>query len=157
MASMKMNNQLEDSAVVKKKMADEDSISKFLVTTGHEMEVRKLARTVLHQMLKCLSNAFEIHGFGKQCVKAAEDLTKRLYRWIEITHIECGFYDGDCYIIIYFRRMEGIHCAFRDAKIRVNERRKRRDLLYSMGLRAKGKYMVESIDTAETPSFVVDK
>ena len=127
------------------------------MTTGHEMEVRKLARTVLHQMLKCLSNAFEIQGFGKQCVLAAESLTKRLYRWIDVTDIENGYYDGDCYIIIYFKRIQGIHCAFRDAKVRVNEGRKKRELLFSVGLRATGRYMVDSLDTAETPSYVVNK
>ena len=67
-------------------------------------------------MLRCLSDDFEIHGYGKKNVVGVENICRKLYRWIEIKDIKTGFVQGDTFIIVYYRRLKGIHNKFREMK-----------------------------------------
>jgi len=79
-------------------------LSKFLIQSGQDFEVVAMTRNVMSQMLKCLSDEYEIHGYGKANVQGVESVARNLHRWIEITDVKTGFTDGDCYIIVYFKR-----------------------------------------------------
>ena len=47
-------------------------MTKFLVTSENEAEIKKLTRKVLETIIKTLADNFEIHGYGRKSVRGAE-------------------------------------------------------------------------------------
>ena len=101
-------------------------MSKVIIKTATEDEIKTYSRRILYNLLKCLSHKYEIHGYGKKQVQGAERLCKALYRYIVVEQIQSGFFEGDCYIIIIFTRQADIHKQHRMLKKKIEEARVRR-------------------------------
>ena len=110
-------------------------------------------------MLRCMTDKYEIHGYSRHCVKAAERLVKVIHRWIIVTDIKSGFVDGDMFIVIHFIRMSDLHVSFRNAKEVARRRAQNREVIKQITTKkGRGALTQDSMLTADTtPSFVLDR
>ena len=101
---------------MRKKLAEEFTSGQFLVLTGLDEEVKRLSRKILTSMLKSLLDTLQLHGYGKRQVQGVWKLCDILNRWIWVTDVKTGFCEGDCYIIVYFKKRTGLHNSYQQAK-----------------------------------------
>ena len=104
-------------------------MTKFLVTSENELEIRKLTRRVLETVIKTLADNFEIHGYGKKAVRGAEKVVQNLYRWIEVTNIKTGFMEGEGFIVVQFKSQRDTHLAYKNNRMRAERARTTRKII----------------------------
>ena len=127
--SVDLKAKLERPSFLAKKLVEEGCLTKFLVTSDHEIEIKKLTRKVLETIVKTLADNFEIHGYGKKSVKGAEKVVQNLYRWVDVTNIKTGFMEGEGFIVVYFRSQRDTHLAYRKQKRRAENARTTRQII----------------------------
>ena len=71
-----------------------------------------------------LVDEFELHAYGKQNVRLAEEVCLMLHKWMHVLDIESGFTDmpnkqkdcANCYLVVFFKRANGFNDGYRLAK-----------------------------------------
>ena len=119
---------------MRKKLAEEFTSGQFLVLTGLDEEVKRLSRKILTSMLKSLLDTMQLHGYGKSQVQGVWKLCDILNRWIWVTDVKTGFCEGDCYIIVFFKKRTGLHSSYQQAKTKANSIILQRKILQSNGV-----------------------
>ena len=75
-----------------------------------------MTRRILTNLINEMVEHFELHAYGRLEIEAAEKISEKLNRWIEVDDIETGEKFGDKYMVITFRGTKRAFNAYKKAK-----------------------------------------